>query len=273
MYPNEKVRNKTSDAISSSLSRINVVKISDKNFSIDLSKAILRIILSQNAREQLVKPRQKAVVVRLMGKTIGYRGLCSKIQILLKQEGDYKVIDLCNEYFLVNFADKMDHYKSLLKGPWLARGHCLTVQPWSFQFDTSNENLSSVLVWVRFPNMPLHLYHKKVLRTIAGLIDMLVKINYNTMDVVRGKFARIAISVDLTKPLLAKFSVEDRVQIVEYEGLQNECFTCGGYDHSKEFCHVHALVVSREGASKNDSGAGGAKIQENTSTEEENFRK
>ncbi|KAF2290166.1 hypothetical protein GH714_003815 [Hevea brasiliensis] len=140
------------------------VKISDKNFSIDLPKAILRIILSQNAREQLVKPRQKAVVVRLMGKTIGYRGLCSKIQILLKQEGDYKVIDLCND-------------------------------------------------------------------------------------------------------------VEDRVQIVEYEGLQNECFTCGGYDHSKEFCHVHALVVSREGASKNDSGAGGAKIQENTSTEEENFRK
>ncbi|KAF2301984.1 hypothetical protein GH714_031138 [Hevea brasiliensis] len=52
----------------------------------------------------------------------------------------------------------------------------------------------------------------------------------------RGKFARIAIKVDLNKPLLAKFDIEGRVQNVEYKGLYNICFSCGCFRQNKDSC-------------------------------------
>ncbi|KAF2290331.1 hypothetical protein GH714_010941 [Hevea brasiliensis] len=45
-----------------------------------------------------------------------------------------------------------------------------------------------------------------------GLIRKLVRIDYNTKENFRGKFAHVAIVVDLIKPLLSKFRVDDNFQ-------------------------------------------------------------
>lgn len=46
----------------------------------------------------------------------------------------------------------------------------------------------------------------------------------------RGKHARLWVQIDLTKPLLAMFSIKGRHYKVEYEGVHIICLNCGRFD-------------------------------------------
>ncbi|KAE8693055.1 hypothetical protein F3Y22_tig00110819pilonHSYRG00250 [Hibiscus syriacus] len=63
-----------------------------------------------------------------------------------------------------------------------------------------------------------------------------VKIDYNTNSGERGRFARLTILVNLNKPLIPCIKIDGFWQKIEYEGLQQICFHCGVYGHSKESC-------------------------------------
>lgn len=52
----------------------------------------------------------------------------------------------------------------------------------------------------------------------------------------RGKFARLFVEVDITKPLLAKFKLCGRVRRIEYEGIHLVCFGCGMYGRNQDKC-------------------------------------
>lgn len=80
-------------------------------------------------------------------------------------------------------------------------GHYLTIQAWSPHFDSANEKISSIVAWIRLPRMPLHYYHKKVLRLLGQVIRNVVRIDYNTESTTRSQLARIAVEVALDKPL------------------------------------------------------------------------
>ena len=64
------------------------------------------------------------------------------------------------------------------------------------------------MVWVRFPGMPLHNYHKSTLRSIAQVIGTIEKIDFTTENANRGKFARGAIKVDPKQPLISRFKID-----------------------------------------------------------------
>lgn len=68
--------------------------------------------------------------------------------------------------------------------------------------------------------------------------DQSIKIDNTTSLTSKGKFARICVEVDITKPLLSKFTLSDEVIPIEYEGLHLVCFDCGVYGHKKGQCGV-----------------------------------
>lgn len=90
--------------------------------------------------------------------------------------------------------------------------------------------------------MPLHLYHKSVLKKTESLLGRLLKIDYNTNVEKRGKFTRIAVELVFSKPLLPKFLINGKVQAIEYEGFPHVCFSCGIYGHSKDTCRKTEVV-------------------------------
>ncbi|CAN1332498.1 hypothetical protein LINPERPRIM_LOCUS35734 [Linum perenne] len=57
-----------------------------------------------------------------------------------------------------------------------------------------------MVVWVRFPHLPIHFNHAQVLTSLGNLIGTTVKIDYNTQRAERGKYSRIAIEIDLSEP-------------------------------------------------------------------------
>ena len=115
-------------------------------------------------------------------------------------------------------------------------GHYLTVQPWSANFNFEERFPSSTVIWVHLPNISLQYYHKSTLRAILSILGDLIKIDYQNEAVQRGKFARLAVMVNLNKPLVSRFKINNRVQKVEYEDLPTICYSCGRFGHVVEAC-------------------------------------
>ncbi|CAN1141731.1 hypothetical protein LINPERHAP2_LOCUS12665 [Linum perenne] len=64
----------------------------------------------------------------------------------------------------------------------------------------------------------------------------MVRLELATAEGTCGRYARVCVEVDLTKPLLGKYIIEDRVLKVECESLENVCFDCGFYGHKRDSC-------------------------------------
>lgn len=62
--------------------------------------------------------------------------------------------------------------------------------------------------------MPLHYYHKKILRMLGYLIGTVIRIDYNTELASRDKFAQIAVEIDLEKALVSQFLLDMKIQRV-----------------------------------------------------------
>ncbi|KAL4385391.1 hypothetical protein GQ457_15G007880 [Hibiscus cannabinus] len=151
-------------------------------------------------------------------------------------QSELQLTDLDNDYFLVRFAEEANFVKVLSGGPWVIYGSYLTVQPWSRNFSTTVTHPDKVMVWVWLPRLPYRYYTKSLFRYIVNAIGRVVRIDYNTEDGKRGRFARLSVIVDLSRPLVSGIVIDGTRQDIEYEGLTSICYSCGKYGHSKESC-------------------------------------
>ncbi|MBA0648153.1 hypothetical protein Goklo_015927 [Gossypium klotzschianum] len=78
--------------------------------------------------------------------------------------------------------------------------------------------------------------HQILIQEIGETVEKVVKLDMNTDSRVRGCFARMAIYVNLEKPLVSKILINGRSQKVEYESLPTICFYCGRYGHVEGIC-------------------------------------
>ncbi|KAL0294393.1 UNVERIFIED_CONTAM: hypothetical protein Scaly_3122100 [Sesamum calycinum] len=73
----------------------------------------------------------------------------------------------------------------------------------------------------------------ELLMRIGNRIGRAVKVDETTMAASRGRYARVCVEVDLTKPLVSMITLLGFAQAVEYEGLHQICFDCGKYGQKK----------------------------------------
>lgn len=123
-------------------------------------------------------------------------------------------------------------------------------------FDLFANVMEKILAWVRFPYLPIEYYDTAFLMRVGKLIGEPMKVDQATGSVSRGKFARICVEVDLTKPLLSKFKLRNQIRRIEYQGLHLICFGCGVYGHRKEECQEGKNVHVEEERSRNHEVSG-----------------
>ena len=88
---------------------------------------------------------------------------------------------------------------------------------------------------------------------IGNVVGKVIRIDYNTESLTRGKFARIAVEVSLNKPLCSHFCLDGKMQKVEDENFPVICFNCGIYGHKNENCPQLKTI---KGATKNSENNG-----------------
>ncbi|XP_016665736.1 uncharacterized protein [Gossypium hirsutum] len=207
----------------------------------DIQKSVVNgmpsITFSDQIHQILIQGMNNNVILKLLGRNIGFLILQNKIYSIWRPSGPIHMMDIENDYFLVKFHNKLDCDKALSEGSWTIFGQYLTVQPWTRAFDSTQAYPSVVVAWIRLPALPSYLYNRKIITEIGELVGKVVKLDMNTDSRTRGLFARMAVYVNLEKPLVSQILVNGRTQMVEYESLSTIYFHCGRYGHVENMCN------------------------------------
>ena len=107
--------------------------------------------------------------------------------------------------------------------------HYLIVKEWHHNFYPPADTIEKLLVWVRFLCLLIEYCDREFLMLIGERIGKPFKVDQATDQVLRGKYTRICVEVDITKSLLAQFKLRRRIRRIEYEGIHLVCFQRGVY--------------------------------------------
>lgn len=85
------------------------------------------------------------------------------------------------------------------------------------------------LVWGFFPSLSLEMFREKILVSMRNTIGKTLKVDMTTFGIIRGRFARVCVELDLNRPLMSTVMIMGQVVQVKYEGPPKICYQCGYY--------------------------------------------
>ncbi|KAJ8773255.1 hypothetical protein K2173_028432 [Erythroxylum novogranatense] len=173
---------------------------------------------------------------KLLSHRVSFTVMSARLRSLWKPRGPLKIVDLDHDFFLARFHLEEDFLKVLTSGPWTMFGQVLAIQRWFPDFRPAQASISRAVVWIRIPNLPIARYHPKILSVLRDLVGTAVKIDEASLKVERGRFARLAVEVDLSVPLPSCVLLDGESLLITYEGLPPVCYTCGMIGHSPSTC-------------------------------------
>lgn len=212
------------------------------------------IEFSKQERERLEKRWSRALIIKLLGASMGFMQMKKKVQQMWGKLGKVELSDIGNDYMIASFSDIDDYYFALEGGPWTIFNHYLTVQTWKRNFNPRVAQIRHLAIWVRLPGLPGDYYDKNFFYHLGNQIGKAIKVDEMTFLRERTMYARMCVEIDLSKPLLPSYSVDGNQFKIEYEGLHMICFKCGKFGHTETQRPLN-LSMS-ENRSNSSSGAG-----------------
>ncbi|PNX92853.1 hypothetical protein L195_g015996 [Trifolium pratense] len=215
-----------------------------------IAKGLMKVTLEEGNRllpvvtmdeklfQDLCNPWKEALVVKLLGKKVGYNMMKDRLKTLWKLSGGFEIMDVDNGFYMVKCGLLADREKIMSEGPWMLFDHYLAVARWTPDFASPHAKVEKTLVWIRFPGLNLLYYDESVLLGLASVVGTPIKVDTNTLKVERGRFARICVEIDLTLPVVGKVNVNGHWYKVQYEGLHIICGACGCYGHHTRDCKI-----------------------------------
>lgn len=94
------------------------------------------IDFSDQLEQKLAKKWKRSVIIQLLGQRLGYMAMSVRLHSLWNID-NVKLLDLRNNFFLVQFHSDEDNYIVMLEGPWVVSGAYVFVQSWSPSFDVN----------------------------------------------------------------------------------------------------------------------------------------
>ncbi|KAK8513602.1 hypothetical protein V6N12_052779 [Hibiscus sabdariffa] len=211
-----------------------------------MENGLIKIDFSDRVHALAVKSLEQTIVIKILGRRIGYTTLRNKLYEIWQPSQAFKLMDIENDYFLVTFRSRSDYLHVLTDGPWLVYGHYVSVESWTEDFSTAQPYPGNIIAWIRLPGLPVTFYKRSLITALGECIGSVLKLDYQTETGCRGKFARMAVRINLNQPLVSKIVVNGKVQLVEYESLPTVCFNCGKYGHMNENCPDQQPAPSTE---------------------------
>ncbi|KAL0016620.1 hypothetical protein SO802_003689 [Lithocarpus litseifolius] len=106
----------------------------------------VNVRLSKETKRRIRGPWSKAIIVKLVGRSVGFPYLKSKLSQMWRPSARMDCVDLGYGFFLVRFFSKEDLDSVLMKGPWFIGDHFLSIRPWEPFFKPSTANVALIAV-------------------------------------------------------------------------------------------------------------------------------
>lgn len=105
-------------------------------------------------------PWEDALVIKLLGKNIGYNIMKDRLTKIWRLSGGFDIMDVDNGFFMVKFDLPEDKEKVTTGGPWIIFYHYLAITNWSLDFVSPTAKVDRTLGWIRFPSLNLVYYNE-----------------------------------------------------------------------------------------------------------------
>lgn len=192
--------------------------------------------VTREEKERLRRPWRRSLIIKVLGRMVNYSYLRQRLLKMWKLEATFELITLDSKFFLAKFETLRDYDFAKFEGPWMILDHYLVVQEWKPNFDPRDATTNKLLAWVRFPALPVEYSDDDFLVTIRRNVGRPIRVDNTTSLASKGSFARICVEIDISKPLISKFTLEQKSWPIVYERLHLVCFSCGVYGHRAEQC-------------------------------------
>eukprot|EP00258_Populus_trichocarpa_P025573 XP_024441592.1 uncharacterized protein LOC112324175 [Populus trichocarpa] len=144
-------------------------------------------------------------------------------------------------WLIYKFNNEEDKLSVLSGGSYLVYGRPLVLKSTPEYFDFASSEMTTVSVWVKFPNLPLRCWSATCLSKIASVIGKPLQSDMLTSIRSRLSYARVLIELDLMVDLPPSINITlpnivDLVQKVVYETLPKFCKHCRVLRHTTSAC-------------------------------------
>ena len=195
------------------------------------------ILLTAAEKKALRDPWRKALIIQMFDKGVGYLQLKCRLKSKWALRGDFSLIDIGCEYYVVRFTNMEDYDHVMINGPWMIGDNYLVIREWVANFIPEEDTITKLTAWVRIPKLSVEYFNKSFLfQKIGQKIGRVIKVDSTTENVERGQYTLLCVEVNLTKPLLSKFRLNGRIWGIQYEGVRMICFKCGRQGHKEDAC-------------------------------------
>ncbi|KAL9416919.1 hypothetical protein AB3S75_039994 [Citrus x aurantiifolia] len=204
---------------------------------------------------------EKFVAGCLMGKVLQNReanleGLRSAISQAWRIVREVRIEELGDNIFMFKFATEADKKRILTGGPWhFNRTLMVLVEPTGLG-EVTKQSFSHASFWVQIHNVPIMCMNKETIREFGREIGKVEEVGTNADGECIGKYARLRVSVNVTKPLVKILTLETEedekgVEIVDMEkegceaeqrGEKKEIFMPVLYEKLPDFFYVCGCV-------------------------------
>jgi hypothetical protein len=142
-------------------------------------------------------------------------------------------------YFILRFQSLADKDAVLMQGPYTIRNMPMLLRDWKPDFSLKRDLLRTLPIWVKLPQLPLHLWGVKSLSKIGSAIGNPIVTDECTAQKLRVSYARLLIEMDVTQALPPDITIKDSEgnklkQPVEYEWRPLFCDHCQKLGHKCE---------------------------------------
>ncbi|GLJ55323.1 hypothetical protein SUGI_1187090 [Cryptomeria japonica] len=139
-------------------------------------------------------------------------------------------------FFVAKFEDANYRRKIMSESFFYEKDNMsLLVKPWHSNFNPLSKMFSKILVWVRLPYLPLHLWIDSLFDEIGDAIGSFIMVDNDSY----GLYC-ILVELDVSKGLLVEIAINSSfgswVQTLDYEGIPFRCCRCFKIGHVVENC-------------------------------------
>ncbi|XP_040995985.1 uncharacterized protein LOC121242150 [Juglans microcarpa x Juglans regia] len=183
----------------------------------------------------------------LMDKNLNKEAFKRSVTKVWNPEGSVWFTEVGHHLFLVEFQKDVDIVRVLNGRPWTFDKHLIFIQ--LFDKSTPNEMIfNQEPLWIQLHDLPLAAMIVDGGEKIGSTIGDVLYVDVNGDGVGWGKFLRIRVNMDITKPIpcgkLIRVEGKQRWVEFQYERLPLFCFQCGVIKHAGRACAMDRSTLN-----------------------------